>query len=495
MFNWILKSIVLVFLLCSGLQGCAPDHGSTSTATSTESGSNDNQANAAVSPGQTATSPTTSLGAAAASHSPSHQLASFKLTDDIVKRVNFHTEEIQERVLGDDLHITGHIAPNVGKETDIATRFSGRVLEVKVKPGDYVIPGQYLAIIDSHELSSLQAELIEAQSKLRIAQAHEEREKQIFEENILRPKTLNEARTRFEACKVHLELAHSEFKRMEGLHKEKIAAEKDYLSAKAAYESAKLAYKEAETAFQREEGLFKNRGLLRRDLQLAEAETLREKQHMHTLKQRLSVSGMSDAMINDLLRTGNIVLTLPIRSRTNGIVTHQDLAIGELLGPDKSIFTITDLSTVLVVADVPEVDLGGVKIGSPVKVKVSSFPHEVFTAKISYISDTVNPETRTLAIRAVLDNKGRKFKVNMFADIELKASPRKVLACPKSAVQDRSGQKIVFVKVDSEFKEREVDLGVDNEHYFEVLAGLKPGEFVVTQGSLMLRTELIRSKH
>ncbi|MBX9569486.1 MAG: efflux RND transporter periplasmic adaptor subunit [Candidatus Obscuribacterales bacterium] len=488
MFNWIPKNFVLVFALGVCLQACGSEHGPASTSTgSTETGSHDNPANAAVT--GSANTPSQTGGGTP------HKLASFKLTDDIVKRVNFQTEVIQERVLGDDLHITGHIAPNVGKETDIATRFSGRVLEVKVKPGDYVVPGQVLAIIDSHELSSLQAELIEAQSKLRIAIAHEEREKQIFEENLLRPKMLNEARTRFEASKVHLELAHSEFKRMEGLHKEKIAAEKDYLSAKAAFESAKLAHKEAETGYQREEGLFKNRGMLRRDLQLAEAETLRERQHMQTLIQRLGVSGMSDAMIKDLLRTGNIVLALPLRSRTNGIVTHQDIAIGEMVHPDKQVFTITDLSTVLVVADVPEVDLSGITIGSPVKVKVSSFPHKVFTAKISYVSDTVNPETRTLAIRAVLDNRERKFKVNMFADIELKTSPRKVLACPKAAVQDRAGQKIVFLKKDSEFKEREVELGVDNEHYFEVLSGLKDGDVVVTQGSLMLRTELIRSKH
>ena len=486
MFNWILKNIVFLFALCITLQGCGNGNApATSTSTTEgENSSHDNQANAATVPAHGTVAPV----------QKAHEMQSFKLTDDIVKRVNFHTETIEERVLGDDLHITGHIAPNVGNEADVATRFSGRVLDVKARPGDLVAPGQVLAVMDSHELSSLQAELIEAQSKLRIAQAHEEREKQIFEENILRPKMLNEARTKFEASKVHLELAHSEFKRMEGLHKEKIAAEKDYLSARAGYESAKLAHKEAQTGFQREEGLFKNRGLLRKDLQLAEAETLRERQHMQTLMQRLEVSGMSDGMLKDLLRTGTIILRLPIKSRTHGIVTQQDVAVGELVGPDKHIFTITDLSTVLVVADVPEVDLSGITIGSPVKVKISSFPHEVFTAKISYISDTVNTETRTLAIRAVLDNRKRRFKVNMFADIEMKASPRKVLACPKSAVQDRGGQKIVFIKNNSEFKEREVDLGVDNEHYFEVLSGLKPGEVVVTQGSLMLRTELIRSK-
>lgn len=416
--------------------------------------------------------------------------SSVTVPDNMAGSMQFATEKVDDRVLGEDLHMTGRIRPSLGKETDVSARFSGRVLEVKVKPGEVVRPGNILALIDSHELSSLQAELIEAQSKLRIAQAQQEREKQIFEENLARPKALIEARTHFEQCKVHLELVESDYNRIEGLHKAKIAAAKDFLAAQAALAKAKLQFKEAQTQLAREEGLFKNSSLLRRDLQLAEAETLREKNHFHTLQQRLEVSGMTSEMISELLKTGKIMMTLPIRGNVNGVVTHQDVSVGELVGPDKHLFTITDLSSVVVVADLPEVESNGIKLGDIVKVRIPGIPGQTFSAKISYISDLVNAETRTVPIRASLDNKDRKFKINMFADIELRASPQTVLACPKSAIQERDGHKIVFVKEGTKFSERKVELGVDDEHYYQVLAGINKGEEVVTQGSLMLKTEM-----
>lgn len=404
--------------------------------------------------------------------------------------MQFDTEKIQNRVLGEDLHMTGRIMPSLGKETDISARFSGRILEIRVKPGDEVKNNQVMALMDSQELSGLQAELIEAKSKLAIAKAHEEREKQIYAENILRPKALIEAKTHSEQCKVHLDLVESDHARIEGLFKAKIAAQKDYLAAGAALAKAKLEYKEAEAELAREENLYKNRALLRRDLQLAEAETMREKQHFHTLQQRLEVAGLTPKFQQQMLDTGQIVMTLPIRTGVDGVVTFQDVSVGELVGPDKHLFTVTDLSTVMVVADLPEAESNSIKLGDNVKLRIPGLPGERFTAKISYVSDLVNSATRTVPIRATLDNKQRKFKINMFADIELRASPQEVLACPKAAVQDREGKKFVFVKNGDKYVERRIELGIDNEYYYQVLSGLSAGEEVVTQGSLMLMTEV-----
>ncbi len=423
-------------------------------------------------------------------HASSNGAGSLTVSSNVAKHMQFAAEKIEKRVLGEDLHMTGRIRPYIGKEADVAPRFSGRVLEVNVKPGQAVHQGQVLALIDSHELASLQGELIEAQSKLRIAEAQQERERLVYEENIQRPKSLIEAKTHFESTKVHLELVESDHKRIEGLYKAKIAAAKDFLAAAATLAKAKLEFKEAQTQLAREESLYKNRALLRRDLQLAEAETLKEKNHFTTLQQRLEVSGMAADMIKALLKTGKIVMTLPIRSGVDGVVTHQDVSVGELVGPDKHLFTITDLSTVVVIADLPEVESNGIKIGDTVKVRIPSMPGKVFTAKISWISDMVNAETRTVPIRATLENKERNFKINMFADIELRALPQTVLACPKSAVQDKDGNKIVFVQEGDRYVEKRVELGRDDEKYSQIISGLQEGEQVVTTGSLMLKTEM-----
>lgn len=420
----------------------------------------------------------------------SKSAGSLTVSSNVAKHMQFATEKIEKRVLGEDLHMTGRIRPYIGKEADVAPRFSGRVLEVNVKPGENVHPGQVLALIDSHELASLQGELIEAQSKLGIAEAQQERERLIYEENLQRPKALIEAKTHFESTKVHLDLVDSDYKRIEGLYKAKIAAAKDFLAVTATLAKARLEFKEAQTQLAREDRLYKNRALLRRDLQLAEAETLKEKNHFTTLQQRLEVSGMANDMIKALLKTGKIVMTLPIRSGAEGVITHQDVSVGELVGPDKHLFTVTDLSTVVVIADLPEVESNGIKVGDTVKVRIPSMPGKVFTAKISWISDMVNAETRTVPIRATLENKERNFKINMFADIELRALPQTVLACPKSAVQDKDGSKIVFVQDGEKYVEKRVELGRDDEKYYQVTSGLREGEQVVTTGSLMLKTEM-----
>lgn len=403
---------------------------------------------------------------------------------------HFELEKVSKRVIAEELHLTGRIRPELGKETDVSTRFSGRVLRVLVKPGEIVHPGQTLALIDSHELSSLQAELIEAQSKLKIAEAHQEREKQIYEENLQRPKSLIGARTRFEQCKVALELCEADHGRIEGLWKAKIAAQKDYLAINAALAKCKLEFKEAQAELAREEGLFKNRALLRRDLQLAEAETQRELKHFHTLQQRLEVSGLSKSTLKEVLTSGKIMMTLPVKAGVNGVVTKQDISVGELVGPDKLVFTITDMSKVSVVADLPEAESSGIKVGDQVKVRIPSMPDEVFYAPISYVADMVSGETRTVPIRATLDNSKKTFKINMFADIELKSSPKLLLTCPKNAVHEKGSQKVVYIKEGESYKEKRVELGIDNERYFEVVSGLKDGDQVVTQGSLMLRTEM-----
>jgi RND family efflux transporter MFP subunit len=397
---------------------------------------------------------------------------------------------IIHRVLGEDLSATGQVMPDVGKESDVAPRFSGRIVEVLVKPGDFVTPRQHLAVIDSHEIASLQAELIEAQAKLMIARAHEEREKQVYEENLLRPQTLIHARTEYDHSKVTLDLAHAEFKRVEGLRKEKIASEKDFLAVQANQAQAELAHTEAAQQLQREEGLYKNKALLRKELQLAEAETARAKQHVGTLKQRLQFVGVHADLVEQVARTGQIVEHIPMHARVAGVITHQDAAVGELIEPSKRIFTITDLSTVVVSVDIPEIYVKWIKLGSPARIKIASYPDKVFQGAVSYMSDTVNPETRTVPVKVKLNNPQLLLKTNMFAEIELQGSPRSVLACPRDAVQERDGNTIVFVKDGAEYKPQQVELGTDTEKYYEVVSGLHENDEVVTQGSLLLKTEL-----
>ncbi len=428
--------------------------------------------------------------AAAVAHKDPNAPYVIKLTPEAAKQADVKTEVIQTRVISVPLHLTGRIEADFGKEVDVSSRISGKITQLLVKPGDFVSNGQVMAIIDSREISELEAEVIEAKSKFDIAKAHEERERQIYQELIARPKALIDAKSTFRRAKVQKDLAESEFKRVEGLYKEKISAQKDYVTAQATLAQETADYDQALLDLQRETELFKNKALMRRDYQLAVAESSRDKQHLNTLKQRLEFLGTDKNQIADLIKFGKIGGTTRVVAPETGVVSHFDVAVGASIHPDKSLFKITDLSTVIVSADLPEVDMQRVKLGSQVKVKIASYPDRAFTGVISFISEHVHADTRMVPIRARLDNKDRKFRTNMFAEIDLEGQKQTLLAIPKSALQEHAGQKIVFVVTKEGFEERKVKLGKESDTYVEIVSGVEPGEQVATQGSLMLKTEL-----
>ena len=408
-------------------------------------------------------------------------------------RSKIKVEPIQERSLPKVLHLTGHIEPDFGKEVDVSSRINGKLINIFVKPGQQVKYGQLLALINSREISELQGELIEAHSKCQIANAHRERERQIYEEQRVRPKALMEAESKAEQAKVRRSLAEGEFKRQEGLYKEKIASTKDFLVAKAHLATTTLEYDQLAADLTREQKLYKNTALMKKDYQLADAEYTRDKQHFHTLEQHLQFMGMDKKSIAELVRTGKISGEVNIVAPASGVISHEEVAVGEIVTPNTSLFKITDLSAVVVSVDVPEVDLQFVKLGSKVKVRVSSYPDKVFFATISYISDHVRRETRTLAIRAKLDNSSQRFKLNMFAEIDLEGAARNVLACPRSAIQDLGSGKIVFVQTGDGFEVRPVTTGDDSDNYVEIKSGLQKNELVVIQGAEILKAELASS--
>ena len=412
------------------------------------------------------------------------------VTPEVAKRIDLKTEIVTRRDVVVPLHLTGRIEPDYGREVDVSARISGRVSNILVRPGEMVKQGQILALIDSPQVSDLQGEAVEAKSKLAIAEAHAERERQIYEEQLHRPKALLEAQATLQNTQVQAELSEQELKRQEDLYREKIAATKDYLTAKANYAKAKVAFDQAKTALAREEQLYKNRGLMKRDYQLTLAEVTRDKQHLATIVKRLDFLGADKKMTQKVLSTGNINGLVQITAPITAALSRYDCAVGEVVQPEKSMFKLTDLKFVQVSADLPEVDLPRVKLGDKVVIKIASYPDSSFTGVISYISVNVHEDTRTVPIRARLANADGKLKTNMYAEIDLEGASRKFLACPKSAIQEHDGSKIVFVQRADGFEERPVKLGKEGELYCEVLSGLSDGETVATQGSLMLKTEL-----
>jgi cobalt-zinc-cadmium efflux system membrane fusion protein len=432
-----------------------------------------------------ATQQNVSEGSAGPAGSKSSLKGFFKKRPKVVNARTFPAE-VQNLAL--PLHLEGTIEPDFNKEVDVTSHLSGRVQKVLVKPGDNVKVGQALTVVESRDVSELEAEVVEAQLKLTGAKNHEHREKIIYDEAIERPKSLIEARTAFKDATARRDFAESEYKRTESLFKEKILAAKDFSAAKAELAHAQANHELASASFQREQHMFENKALLKSDLQAAKGEVHRSSQHLDTLKQRLEFLGMTPAGVRRTIESGKLSGELTIFATVGGIITHMEIAEGEVVAPDKPMFTITDLSVVLVRADLPETHLSRVQIGTGVKITVAGYPDRVFSGKVSFISERVNRDTHMVAIRVRLENPDRMLKKNMSAEIDLEPTLVKVLVCPKGAVFKKKGQPYVFVKNEQGgFDERSIITGGETADVTEICSGVKAGELIAVDNLDKLR--------
>lgn len=416
------------------------------------------------------------------------------ITDQTASDLHIKVAPLERRIISRVIHATGQIHEEFGKEVDVSARIAGRVTETFVHPGNFVRNGQPLLKIDSQQLGDIQAELIEVKSQLQIAMAQEEREHQIYTDLLRGPKALIESHARLEDSRVQFELAESELKRQSALFKDGISSAKEFTQAQGSLRQAEAFYKQAKIDLEREENLFKDKNQLKRDYLIAQAETGRVRQHFKTLKQRLLFLGMGEAAVDKILNGEEINAVATIAATTDGIITFQDVYPGEMIDAGKRVLVVTDLSSVAVSAEVPETDLPFVTKGCAATVQIASFPGECFKGTIDYIGHTVRADTRTVLIRARLNNPGLRLKQNMFAEIDVEAQPAMALVCPRSALHQVGGRNMVYVKGRGGYEERTVTVGRTTENFAEILSGAREGEQVVTEGGLLFKAQLTARK-
>ena len=154
-----------------------------------------------------------------------------------------------------------------------------------------------------------------------------------------------------------------------------------------------------------------------------------------------------------------------------------------------NLFVIADLSTVWVVADVYEPDVPRLRRGQPMTITLRCCPNESYEGSVSYISDTVDKETRTVKVRAVVPNRGRALKAEMFVNISIATGTARVLTLPQDAVHRDGNTTFVLVAPGPQTRERRpVRLGADLGDRVEVLSGVGPEDRVVGRGSILLKS-------
>jgi cobalt-zinc-cadmium efflux system membrane fusion protein len=203
------------------------------------------------------------------------------------------------------------------------------------------------------------------------------------------------------------------------------------------------------------------------------------------IRQRLLRFGVSDDSSRSTFLT-------PLKAPFSGVVTKAQASPGDVVDAGRDVFTVADLSRVWVQAEVYEKDLGRVRIGQSAFITVDTYPNQSFEGKVAYISDVLDPQTRTARVRCEVANHDLRLKTDMFANIELPTKfSKQAISVPASALQEVEGKNVVFIRHSAtQFEKREVEKGVTVNNQTEIVSGLKPGEPIVTQGAFHLKSIL-----
>jgi len=195
--------------------------------------------------------------------------------------------------------------------------------------------------------------------------------------------------------------------------------------------------------------------------------------------------------INDNRDTSTrYVVTAPFA----GVVVDRQATLGEVVDSGRALLAIADVSRMWAIIDVYESDLRHIQRGQSTELRVEGFPGDLFSGTITWVSSQLNPRTRTLQARVELENPQGYLRANMFAQASVMVRDHfPALVVPKSAVQWEGCCNVVFIKVSSTvFEPRKVHLGITTESVYEVLSGVREGEEIVTQGSFLLKTEILK---
>lgn len=345
--------------------------------------------------------------------------------------------EVRATTLPIHLEVTGAVAPEGSRVSEVRPLARGMITAVSVRLGDRVRAGQPLLTYDNIELGERLGEYFEARAGLRQAES----------DLVVRQRAVERA---------------------------------EALIGQQAISQQALDLRRAE---------FKN----------AQSAIDRAKATLDRIDEQIHRFGLSDKDLEklgpDTPETNHRAATLAtIRAPFDGVITTYDVAVGEIVEPERTLVTIANLDTVWILADVYEKDLARVPSSGEVTVSVDAYPDRTFKGQLTYVSDVIDPKSRSAKVRSVVQNPEGLLRLDMFARVAIPTKDQQqALAVPIDAIQQIDGQAAVFVREsETRFKRQNVQLGLQAGNMIEVKAGLKGGETIVAAGSFYFKTALQR---
>ena len=235
-------------------------------------------------------------------------------------------------------------------------------------------------------------------------------------------------------------------------------------------------------------GVIGSAELRRREAELSEATA-----GVTGTRDELIVLGMSEEAIARVRDTRSIDSSARVLAGRGGTVVERRVTVGQVIQSADTLAEIADLSSLWLVADVPEQIAGTLAAGQEVEAEIAALPGHVIRGQLAFVSAVVNPETRTIRARMDLPNPNQKYKPAMLATMTVKDPTQRKQVIPVSAVVREGNAEHVFVQTGpSHFQLRPVTLGEQYGSQRAVIDGLRPGERIVTDGAFHLNNERVR---
>jgi membrane fusion protein, heavy metal efflux system len=326
-------------------------------------------------------------------------------------------------------HVTeGKIAIDEDRSTPVFSPYAGRVTKLLVRPGDRVVKGQALFVIEAAD---------------------------------------------------------------------NVQAQNDFISAMTAMNKAKSALDLAQLQGQRAKDLFEGKAVPLKDYQQSQATLIQTQNDMRSsqtameaARNKLRILGLTDEDIATFQEKGRINPETTIFAPIAGTVVQRKMGPGQYVnsGASDPVYVIGDLSTVWMTAFVRETDAASVSVGQEVTFNVLALPGRPLSARLNYVSTAIDPATRRLLVRATIDNKDGQLKPEMFANVTIySANDHPAVGVPKQALIYEGDQVRIWVAhEDKTIELRQIRPGLTNGDLVEVVGNLKPGEQIVTKGSLFI---------
>ncbi|HTH52241.1 MAG TPA: efflux RND transporter periplasmic adaptor subunit [Pyrinomonadaceae bacterium] len=421
------------------------------------------------------------------------------LSPDQVKNAGITIETVGEQLSTEstETSATGTVEANAYKQTPAVTLAGGVVRRVIPQLGDNVSAGQTVAVIFSNEFAATQSKYVSLLTEAANARRNYERSQRLAAINAPGRGELEEAAKQRKAAEAALYEMRNRYDRTVKLQRIGAASREELEQDNTKLRTAEAELEQARLREQRAMQLLPVSNEVRTATEEALNKLQSAESELSTTRQRLLLFGMAASRVNALRSTSQITSELAVPAPASGTVTARSVNVGEVVDANKELLRVTDLSSVWVIAQVYENDLGRMRVGTGASVTSNAFPNRLFRGQVTYIDPQLDETARTGKVRIEVANAGRELKLGMYVSVAFGAlgnMERTVPVVPKDAVQNINGQQIVFVATSDPnvFELRPVRLGAESGGRYQVLEGLQVGDKIVVNGSFALRAEFLK---